>query len=191
MVTELSGEFVRNNEEMLVAARRCIELGQIIPALVLMYSQIDALAWACAEHRGRSQVRANFLTWTETWLMPHLRPLIPTLNPIDIYAARCGVLHTLTSDSDLSVAGHAKDLGYARGTADAAGVNLKVATERPDVAARFVMVQLEWLHEAVSKALASLQRAAVADEALRELIERAGSRHFVRFPAHGSRRPID
>lgn len=180
MPSELPAEFVRNNREMLAAAKRCIELGQVVPSLVLMYSQIDALAWSCAEE-SRGKVKANFVSWTETWLLPHLRQHVPNLDGIDLYAARCGVLHTLTSVSDLSVGGHAKSLGYARGTADAAAMNEQVARARPDVAADFIMVHLDWLHAALSAAYAALQEAAQADGTLRQRLERAGSHQFVRF----------
>lgn len=190
MPSELPAEFVRNNNEMLAAAKRCIELGQVVPALVLMYSQVDALAWSCAED-SRGKVKANFVSWTEAWLLPHLHRHVPDLAGIDLYAARCGVLHTLTGVSDLSVAGRVKSMGYARGTADAAGMNENIARERPDVGAKFVMVHLDWLHAALGAAFAAIQTAALTDAGLRRRIERAGSHQFVRFPTDAAAPPQD
>lgn len=178
-----SDEFVQNNQQMLAAARGCIEFGQVVPALVLMYSQIDALAWSCAQDTQRGKVKANFVQWVAAWLLPHLRNQVPHLEGIDLYAARCGVLHTLTGTSDLTVSGRAKSIGYAHGSADAAALYEQMVRQHPDVAARFVMLKLETFLAALEAAFADLQSAAANNEEFRARLLRARSSQFVRFAA--------
>ena len=57
--------FHKNLGEMVLAAERCIQLRQHLPALVLIYSLVDSLAWAAAGDT-QSVVRKRFESWVSS-----------------------------------------------------------------------------------------------------------------------------
>ena len=57
--------------------------------------------------------QASFVRWVEQYLS------INDCTPLDIYAARCGIVHTFAADSRLARDGRAKKIAYAWGTAKA------------------------------------------------------------------------
>lgn len=87
-----------------------LEKQRIVPALILIYSAIDSFSYVAekSDKRGRSV----FKTWVKTWMLSKY-PL--PCNEIDIYAARCGLLHHLASESDLSNKEEAKEIFYSWG----------------------------------------------------------------------------
>ena len=91
-------------------AEICIKNELIGPALILIYSSIDTCGWLdsyCA-----FATRASFTDWTENYL---LTAKTLQCSALDLYAARCGLLHTLTPDSQLSAHGKARRICYAWG----------------------------------------------------------------------------
>lgn len=57
--------------------------------------------------------RSDFIEWVEKYLLPNSGLLC---NAIDLYSARCAILHSYTSKSKLSCEGKAKEILYAWGT---------------------------------------------------------------------------
>lgn len=100
---------------MLSAARRCLEERQILPCLTLLYAGIDVMA--SLDAAPGEKVNVYFKRWVETYLLP-----LTTwkCTAVDLYGARCAVVHTSTPDSDLSKRGAAKVIYYAHSGADAA-----------------------------------------------------------------------
>src|SRR3954465_9782100 len=87
--------------EMLVAIRKSLSANLSLPPLVLIYALMDSMAWI-ASNRAAGTVGARFDAWVNRWLVPELKKRAPEITAIDLYAARCAVLHTLTGHSDLS-----------------------------------------------------------------------------------------
>ena len=108
----MHANFAKNNEDMLAAAQRCLELRQFLPTLVLIYAHIDTLAWAASE-KTRMSVRGNFDASVSLWLLPQLAPNAPEVSATDLYGARCAVLYTPTGKSDLAADGKAREIAYA------------------------------------------------------------------------------
>ena len=81
-------------------------------ALVIAYSAVDTFGLLDAPPSQISSSGGSFKAWTRTYLLPQ-----PGINftDVDFWAARCAVLHTSTSESDLSRAGHARELAYYNG----------------------------------------------------------------------------
>lgn len=81
-------------------------------ALVVAYSAVDTFGLLDAPSSQASSTGASFKAWTRTYLLPQ-----PGINftDVDFWAARCAVLHTSTSESDLSRAGQARELAYYNG----------------------------------------------------------------------------
>src|SRR5271157_5053173 len=102
---------IRGYAQINVAIDYCIEQNLLMPALILIYSAIDSISWAASENRS---VRIRFLTWVNKWMLKKY-PLPCTA--IELYAARCGIIHTLTPNSDLSENEGVRRISYAWSTA--------------------------------------------------------------------------
>ena len=103
----------RNYYQLLAATDLCIGERLYMPALVLIYTAIDSVSWLASDDRNEP-VRIRFEKWVNKWMLQKY-PLPCTAT--ELYAARCGILHTLTPDSDLSKKGIRK-IAYAWGKAD-------------------------------------------------------------------------
>jgi hypothetical protein len=78
----------------------------ISPCLVLIYTTLDTLGFVATGLTSKK----GFVAWVEQYLLPHLQA---KCSAIDLYAARCGVLHASSSDSDLQTQGKAVGILYA------------------------------------------------------------------------------
>jgi hypothetical protein len=174
--------FHKNLGDMLVAAERCIQLRQHLPASVRIYALVDSLAWAAAGDT-QPKVRKCFESWVSTWLLPELTQFAPTVTATDIYAARCGVLHTLTGDSDLSAAGHAKRFMYAWGTARA---EVLEAVIRETKQTSHVALHYDDLRTALVRATARFLESANNDPALSARLELAAAKHYMNIDTPGA-----
>ena len=105
-------DFYQNYKQNLDGISLCINAGQIFPAITLIYSSIDIMAWMAF---GDISVEKRFSNWIDTWMYKN-RKLEATST--DLYAARCSILHTLSPDSTLSKKGKANIVVYAWGTAN-------------------------------------------------------------------------
>jgi hypothetical protein len=68
------------------------------PALVLMLMFIDACAWLARPTNRADVTFADFVAWTEKYLLPDSRL---ECTAAELYGARCGLLHSLTGESQL------------------------------------------------------------------------------------------
>jgi len=92
----------------------CLSKGRVLSSLVLLYSAIDIFA---SLERNRSEgTKDAFVRWVDRYMLPNVA--LP-FSAIDLYAARCGIIHAFSAESDLSRNGRAKKLVYAWGTATA------------------------------------------------------------------------
>jgi hypothetical protein len=90
----------------------CLACGRVLSCLTLLYSAIDVLA--ATDGHGKTQ--KTFVAWVDKYMLPNTNLRFSAL---DLYAARCGIVHNFSAESDLSRAGKAKKLVYAWGTASA------------------------------------------------------------------------
>lgn len=80
--------------------------------LVVIYSGIDAMGLMRAPLSATESTGSTFKGWVCTHLLPKGQF---HFNDVDLWAARCGVLHTFTADSDLAKQGKAKQIQYVSG----------------------------------------------------------------------------
>lgn len=113
-MTESSGPFDLGFGKIFEAIELCFERRLELPALMLIYAAIDIAGWLSSG--GQEDVRASFTAFVDRCMLPGSGLLASSL---DLYAARCAVLHTYTSESDLSSQGKARVVGYAWGNASA------------------------------------------------------------------------
>jgi len=113
--------------------------GHYAQVLTVLYAAIDTMAWS--SRKDGDVTRQDFIGWVDKYMDPQ-RSLPCT--PEDLYAARCGVLHSGAAGSRLSREGKAVELWYvtaATSTADLEsfmkkkGVNAKVVSATNLVAA--------------------------------------------------------
>jgi hypothetical protein len=116
--------------QRLVAIRECMDDGLPEAALTLLYSAIDALGVLNAVAGTTDASRSTFLDWCAQYIVPRLSTTgeaAPTAT--DLYAARCGVLHSSSAESRLGREGHVPELWYTfRGRAAA---NLALNAPKP------------------------------------------------------------
>jgi len=104
--------FINNAADLDLAIKTCIEARLVLPALLLIYAGMDIVA--SIERLPGNRVGQSFISWVKRYALK-ARPLPCTST--ELYAARCGILHTLTPESDLVHAGKARRIVYAWGSA--------------------------------------------------------------------------
>jgi hypothetical protein len=119
-------KFYKTFTDQCKAIDLCIEGNFVLPSLCLIYSGIDAAAWVAY---GDIPVNKRFARFVSDFMYKE-KPLDP--KPIDLYAARCGILHTMTPDSQLSATNKAVPISYAWGTADLGELKKATNTQRQE-----------------------------------------------------------
>jgi hypothetical protein len=104
--------FISNLTELEDAITSLIEMKRVLPALALLYSGMDIVAGL--ERASDEGTQAAFVRWSDRYLLPS-GPL--PCNSLELYGARCGILHTYTPDSDLFRKGRVRRIVYAWGKA--------------------------------------------------------------------------
>lgn len=105
--------FYQNTFALIETIEESLEKRRLMPCLVLLYTGID-VASSLERCRGEAS-KGAFTAWADSYLLK-ARPLPCTA--LELYAARCGALHTFTSDSDLFQKGQVRQIFYAWGNAD-------------------------------------------------------------------------
>lgn len=131
----------------------------IQPALVLVYSTIDAAAWLSVPAGQEDVTRPDFVRWVDMYLLPG-----STLEctALELYGARCGVLHSFTAFSKLSRERKIRTISYATGTSDVEDLNEMIAAlHRSDI----VGVHLDRLRKSTEDGLQRFLGDAAKDRA--------------------------
>ena len=117
-------------EQRAAAVRACLDSSFPEEALVLVYSAIDTLAFLGSPPCAEYSERGPFIEWCEKYIVPCFGSSSGGLSGIDLYGARCGVLHVSSARSSLGQQGKAREIWYQfRGQH---GLNL--ATNTPKLA---------------------------------------------------------
>lgn len=90
----------------------CFKAELISPALILLYAGIDVASSLDVECKPMKRVKERYTHWCKQYLL-RAKPLPCTEQ--DLYAARCGLVHGLTAESDLSKTNRARMIIYAWG----------------------------------------------------------------------------
>lgn len=103
---------IENTTRHLKAINLCIENNLRMPALILVYSGIDIFAALNRPAEKEEGTRKDFKEWCELYLLSNNE--LPC-SATDLYAARCGVVHSYTAESRLSRNMAAKEIVYSWG----------------------------------------------------------------------------
>ncbi len=82
------------------------------PALIMIYSTIDILAWLNRNENHKDVTKSDFSVWVDKYLLPTKNL---DVSSVDLHSARCSLLHSYTSESSLSREGKAKEIFYSWG----------------------------------------------------------------------------
>ena len=80
--------------------------------LIVLYSSIDTAGYLNAPKNICSASSATFKPWVEKFFIPHIKEQVTSA---DLWSARCAVLHTFSTVSDLSRSGKARQIQYYQG----------------------------------------------------------------------------
>lgn len=105
----------KNLDNIIKSIELCLNAKLQISSLVLLYSGIDIVAWLNRPVSKERATRKDFIRWVDDFLLPN--PNIKC-EAIDLYAARCAVVHSYSFSSKLSTEGKAKEIYYAWGKAN-------------------------------------------------------------------------
>ena len=76
-----------------------------LPTLILLYSTIDILAWLNKPSTHPDVAKSDFISWVDRFF---LQGTNLQCSSVELYAARCGIVHSYTAESKLSREGKAK-----------------------------------------------------------------------------------
>jgi hypothetical protein len=149
-----------------------------VPALILIYSSIDFLAWLNRPSTHPDVVRSDFISWVDRYLLPNSQIRCSSQ---DLYAARCGVLHSYSAESKLSREGRAKQIWYAWGRAEVKRLQKRIKQTRLD--SKAVAVHIEDLFNALRSGFVNFMTCLDADPDHANLVyERARRNLFTNIP---------
>jgi hypothetical protein len=145
--------------KMFEAAELCRQRALDVPMLVLIYTAMDTLAWALYGDNVKG-VRERFTALCDTYILPG--SLIES-TALELYAARCSVLHTLGWESNLSNSGKARAVFYSFGNDDPTLAQAALELTNPG---QFVSVRADDLLAAVQSAVTTVAVQAEGDRDL-------------------------
>jgi len=147
-----------------------------MPTLTLIFTLIDSFAWASSNKQ--SGTRKRFEDWVNEWLLPQKTLGVTST---DLYAARCGILHTLTSDSDLSNKAAARRIAYAWGN----GEEDILRNVLDEVGAQEIAsIHMEDLFESLRLAIIAVHESAKDDPILSSRLEEASGKLYAYIPTN-------
>jgi len=155
-------------DELLIVAESCVREKVTTPALVLVYSGIDVAGWLYVGD-PTAPPRTRFTKWVTRYLLPAGNLGVSAL---ELFGARCGLLHNFGSESDLSRQGKVRQIQYARGSSSPETV-IEMATN-VKMEKQHTALKVEELIAAFRTGLARFFEGAAADPKMaRTLIERS------------------
>jgi len=107
--------FNKNIDDLLHSIDLCFKNRLVFSGLALLYSAMDILAWLSLPQSKNDVRRDDFMAWVDKYLLPKANL---NCSAIDIYAARCSIVHSYSSESELSRSGMAHRLCYTIGNKD-------------------------------------------------------------------------
>lgn len=168
--------FFRNYGQVIGAAHMCLDKDLHMPALVLVFTLIDSFAWAISK-KAKKATRETFEAWAQSLVIPNGQL---SCTATELYAARCGVLHTLTSKADLHSVKGVRQVVYSWGPTKLDTLQKSIAVVNSE---GFVGLHINELLEAVKGAIAKTFEAAKNDSQLQSRLQDAALLHFSEMPA--------
>lgn len=168
----------RHFKELEEAIQLTLDAKKQLPTLILIYSSIDILAWLNRPSTHPDVVRSDFISWVDNYLLPDSNL---HCSSIDLYAARCGIIHSYAAESKLSREGKAKQIWYTWGKGEVKRLESRIKQAKLDNIA--VAVQIEELFNALKSGLVRFITSLDADpNHAKSVYERAHRKLFTNIP---------
>lgn len=103
-------------QQFRLAADLCRKNELVMPAVAMIYSSIDTMAWLSCPATQMDVKKDDFISWADRYLLPDSGL---TCTALELYSARCGVLHTMTPESNIVRTAGARKVLYGWGNHDA------------------------------------------------------------------------
>jgi len=147
----------------------CIKQGRVVPALILIYSAIDG--FSDLANNNCQGTRKVFTSWVKKWMLTNY-PL--PCNEIDLYSARCSLLHLQNSESDLVKKGEAKELVYVWGVSETPKFQFGIDA----LGKRAIAIKVEDIYWSFRKGMVDCLNAIESDPGWKSSFEEKASKLF-------------
>jgi hypothetical protein len=107
----------------MAAVGEAFQKPRLLPALLLFYTSIDVISSLTRPPTQADTSGDVFKKWVDDFMLPGSKL---NCRSEDIWAARCGFLHTLTVESKLSRSGRARQLHYVDNKSKVADLQNKI-----------------------------------------------------------------
>ena len=151
-------EVVRGARGMLSGIQVVLDAECLVSAVALMFAAMDSLAALTRPVDATDTSKTVFIEWADKYLHPSEKL---GCTSTDLYAARCGVLHTHSPESRLEREGKARRLVYEWRQGPSADSAVPLS---PDA----LVIEVEALHRALREAVRLFLIDAETDPATRE-----------------------
>lgn len=159
----------------LAAIRLCLSNQLHTPALVLIYCVIDFMGFLSRPQNSDRANKNDFVRWAELKMDCQQRLGVSGL---DLYAARCGMVHAQSMDSTLSKKGPACRILYAWGDAQIEEpTQVLQALGLPEK-----FVKIEALFDAFKDSIAAFQEELERDPNFKSLVLKRSRESFADYP---------
>lgn len=174
----------RNLEQLCKAIELCIKEKLISPSLILLYSAIDITSWVAMDEPNTKE---RFIGWVETYLLPMKKIRCTAM---ELYAARCGLVHRFSADADLIERGegNVRRIMYAWGNSNESSLQEMIELGK---LSEYVPVKVEELFEAYYLGLRAFQEDLSKDPIKASKVYDKAGRFFVTMSEADSRRLIN
>lgn len=112
-------------------------------AVILILSAIDTMAYLSMPENQDDVQRNNFVEWVNKYIKFSCKEQITGL---DLYGARCGMLHNYSTQSKLSREGKCRQIGYM-------DKSIPEVIYKPEISKELVMVSIEALADTFFKGI--------------------------------------
>lgn len=99
-------------ENIIKSIAQCIKGKYFMPSLILIYSGVDIMSWFNLSITQEEVQCKDFVDWVEKYLLPGSKL---KCSGIDLYAARCSIVHSYSFESRKTKKGKARRIYYAWG----------------------------------------------------------------------------
>lgn len=157
--------------KMFEAADLCRARALDVPMLVLIYTALDTLAWALYGDKVK-EVRQRFTALCDAHILPGSTIQCTAL---ELYAARCSILHTLGWESELSKLGKARSIFYSFGTDDPTIAQAALELNNPG---EFISVRADDLLIVAQNAVTQVAKLALTDPEFAQRLSAAAGKQY-------------
>jgi hypothetical protein len=162
---------------LLTVIQACFKGEHILPGMILLYAHIDIVASLNRPASKEEVTRKDFKDWVNEYVLPGSN-LSCTAD--DLYAARCGLVHSYIAEAKLTRTGEAKQILYAWGTADNAKLQAKVQQGGMD--SKAVVIHVQDLLTAFCTGLDRFMEAISHDQQKEQLVYERTRKFFLNIP---------